>query len=356
MKSTVRKRVMFAVAAVVLAGAATSAVLLGVDVYLHGRYQKSAGYNVWGYRGAPAGRKRPGEYRIVVLGGSAAYGYGVTAEQAMPAVLEARLRARAGSPAFTVVNLGYNNEGAYSFRTTLEDYAWLDYDLAVLYEGYNDLMTDERRPNVQVFRHESPVYRLTGYLPIFPIVFREKAAAMLHGGDVNALYRQDDKTVFHASVATKAAAGVLDATAVVAQSLETQLGRVATEPAHVIVGAESSGCRAPWHFYCRSMAVAVDYARTRGRQVLIVTQPYLRVDPGVHARHLSQQDALRASLAERLRTDAGLGYANLGTAVDLEKPELSFDHMHLTPSGNERLADALVEPVIAMAGLRKTQS
>ena len=41
------------------------------------------------------------------------------------------------------MNLGYNNEGAYSFRATLEDYAWLDYDLALLYEGYNDMMADE---------------------------------------------------------------------------------------------------------------------------------------------------------------------------------------------------------------------
>jgi len=356
MKSTIRRRVIFAVAAVLLAGAASFAVLLGVDVYLHGRYEKSAGYNVWGYRGAPVGRKKPGEYRIVVLGGSAAYGYGVTAEQAMPAVLEAKLRARGASPTFTVVNLGYNNEGVYSFRTTLEDYAWLDYDLAVFYEGYNDLMADERRPNVQVFRHESPVYRLTGYLPIFPIIFKEKAAAMLHGGDVNALYRKDDKTVFHANVATKAAAGVLDATASVAQSLETQLGRVATEPTHVIVGAESTGCLALWQTYCRSMAVAVDYARTHGRQVLIVTQPYLSVDQIIHARHLAQQDALRTSLAGRLRTDAGVGYVNLGGAVDLENSQLSFDHMHLTPAGNERLADALVEPVIAMAGRRKTAS
>ena len=80
---------------------------------------------------------------------------------------------------FTVVNLGYNNEGAYSFTFTLNDYLSLRYDLAVLYEGYNDLMADPRAPNFSVFRHDSPVFRLTGYLPIFPIVFKEKAAAMM---------------------------------------------------------------------------------------------------------------------------------------------------------------------------------
>ncbi len=353
MKSIVRRRVLFAVAAAASAVVAAFAVLLAVDVYLHGRYEKSAGFNVWGYRGATVGKKRPGEYRIVVLGGSAAYGYGVTAEQAMPAVLEAKLRASLSSPVFTVVNLGYNNEGVYSFKATLEDYDWLDYDLALLYEGYNDLMADERRPNVQVFRHDSPVFRLTGYMPIFPIIFKEKAAGMLNGGDVGALYRPDDKTVFHANVATKAAAGVLQATATVAQSLEAQLGKVVVEPAHSIVDAESAGCRKPWQNYCRSMAVAVDYARRRGHQVLVVTQPYLRLDPTVHTRHLAQQEALRASLAPRVKSDPEVGYANLGDAVDLENPQLSFDHMHLTAGGNEELARALVAPVLAMAARAK---
>jgi hypothetical protein len=175
---------------------------------------------------------------------------------------------------------------------------------------------------------------------------------MLNGGDVGALYRPDNKTVFHANVATKAAAGVLQATASAAQSLEAQLGTVVVEPAHRIDGAES-GCRTPWQNYCRSIAIAVDYARARGHQVLVVTQPYLRLDPTVHARHLSEQDALRASLAGRLKTDPAVGYANLGDAVDLENQRLSFDHMHLTADGNDQLAAALVQPVLAMAARAK---
>jgi hypothetical protein len=224
-----RRRVLFAVAAVVIATTAVLAALAGVDVYLHGRYEKSAGFNVWGYRGRTVGKKTADEYRVVVLGGSAAYGYGVSAEDAMPAVLQRLLRARTRSPLFTVVNLGYNNEGAYSFRTTLEDYQWLDYDLVMLYEGYNDM--SPIRPNLQVFRHESPMFRLTGYMPIFPIIFREKAAVML-SGDPGAAYRQDKKTVFHASLATRAGAGVLDATAEVAEALEAQLGRMSEAVTH----------------------------------------------------------------------------------------------------------------------------
>src|SRR5262249_51743368 len=172
MRSRLRS-LMLATAVVAIAAGATTAVLVLVDMYLHTRYERSAGFNLWGYRGPSVGSKKPAEYRVAVLGGSAAYGYGVNAEEAIPAVLERPLRRRALSATFTVVNLGYNNEGAYSFKTTLNDYAWLRYDLALLYEGYNDL--SQMRPNLQVFRHESPVFRLTGYLPIFPIIFREKA-------------------------------------------------------------------------------------------------------------------------------------------------------------------------------------
>ncbi|HXD75681.1 MAG TPA: hypothetical protein VN628_18170 [Vicinamibacterales bacterium] len=349
MKRAVR-RVLFGVTAVVLAGVAAFAALLGVDVYLHGRYQTSAGFNVWGYRGAPVGRKQPGEYRVVILGGSSAYGYGVTSEQAIPATLERLLRARAGTPRFTVVNLAYNNEGAYSFKPTLEDYDWLGYDLAVLYEGYNDLGD---RANVQVFRHDSPVFRLTGYMPIFPIIFKEKAAAMVSGGDPGALYRQDRKIEFHAGLATKAGADVLNATANVAQSLEQQLGRVATEPLHRV--AAGNGCAAPWTGYCASVRVATDYARSRDAQVLIVTQPYL---DGEHSgdRHRAQQAALASFITMRFASDPDVRYVNLGPAVDLANPHLSFDHMHLRAEGNQIVAAALVQPVLDLAAHRKTSS
>jgi len=348
-----RRKLLFALAAVAGAIGMTSGVLLAVDVYLHGRYERSAGFNVWGYRGAPVGKKKPGEYRVVVLGGSAAYGYGVTADEAISAALARLLRRRAPSSLFTVANLAYNNEGAYSFRTTLQDYRWLDYDLAFLYEGYNDLSP---RTNVQVFRHDSPVFRLTGYMPIFPIVFKEKAAAMLSGGDPGALYRKDPKTVFQASLATKVGASVLTATADVARSLEAQLGRVTPEPAGRVDVDPQSGCATRWSAYCQSIGAAVETARSMGAQVLVGTQPYLKLDDGITDTHESQQAALREFLARRFGSDRDVQYVNLGRVVDLEDPSLSFDHMHLRTAGNARIAAALLEPVLELARRRRQAS
>ena len=239
---TTRRRIAFALATLAIAVVVPAAVLLAIDVRLHARHQTSAGFNVWGYRGPVVGRKRPGEYRVAVLGGSSAYGYGVNWNEALPAQLERRLTGPTpDGGAFRVINLGYNNEGAYSFTFTLDDYQYLRPDLVCLYEGYNDLSGDPNGPNLSVFRHNSPVFRMTGYLPIFPIVFKEKAASMLAGGDPNALYR-GSKTVFQPALGTRAASDVLRTAGEVGQSLERQLGRVTVEPRRGIVVGILFGC------------------------------------------------------------------------------------------------------------------
>ena len=88
---TRRKKLIFAIAAATIAMVVTTTGLLIVDIYLHGRFERSAGYNVWGYRGPRIDRKLPGEQRIAMLGGSTAYGYGVNWDEAIPAQLEREL-------------------------------------------------------------------------------------------------------------------------------------------------------------------------------------------------------------------------------------------------------------------------
>jgi hypothetical protein len=350
-----RRRIVFALAVVTLAVVVPFAVLLATDIYLHSRFQRAAGFNVWGYRGPIVGSKRPGEYRVVLLGGSTAYGYGTNWYEAIPAVLERNLSGRraASFSRFSVVNLGYNNEGAYSFRFTLNDYRWLQYDLAVLYEGYNDLMGDPQAPNLRVFRHDSPVFRLTGYLPIFPLIFKEKAAAML-AGTTASIYASAPKTVFQPGLAAKTAAEVLRGAAQVGESLEQQLGRVAAEPPRHIDDPASTGCKYPWQEYCRSMMEAVDLALHQGAQALVVTQPY-GAGPYFRARHAGQQSEMAAMLDRRYAGNPRLRYVNLGDAVDLSDPNLSFDRMHLTPGGNLRAAAGFVQPVLEMAAQRAAE-
>jgi hypothetical protein len=349
-----RKRLVFAFLATALAVLLGVAALLATDIYLHGRFEKSAGVNIWGYRGPVLSRKKPGDLRIAFLGGSTAFGYGVTWDEAIPAQLEQKLNARLppGVSHVSVANLAYNNEGAYSFVFTLDDYKYLDYDLVCLYEGYNDMMGDSASPNTSVFRRDSPVFRLTGYLPIFPIVFREKASALRFGGELDGYYRSmrgdDIKTVFHPGLAKRTAAGALDATAAVAESLDRQLAKAMQEPRRAVVGGESSGCKSPWGEYCQSMFTAVDHALAMGKRVLVITQPYLV--GALRARHVDQQATMSAALLRRYQGNARVQYANMGEVVDMADPLVGYDRMHLTAPANAVVAERLVEPIRVLAG------
>jgi hypothetical protein len=318
--------------------------LAAIDIYLHTRFQRTGGVNIWGYRGPVASRKLPGEKRVVMLGGSSAFGYGVSWSEAIPARLETKLR-EAGEPA-SVVNLAYNNEGAYSFKFTLDDYRYLDYDLALLYEGYNDLMGDSRAPNMSVFRRESPLFRVTGYLPLFPLVFREKAASVLHHGDINEWYdelRSGKKVVFNASLADRAKAGALNATAAVGDAIERQVGRISPQARPSIATPGASGCPNPWAEYCQSVLTAIDFALQHGKRVLVVTQPSLLGKSG--ERHHEQQQAMVEALRRRFGSEPRVAYFDAGPTADLSDPVISFDRMHLTALGNERVASALTATV-----------
>jgi hypothetical protein len=85
---TRRKLIVFAFLAVTLSMVLTLIVVLGADLYLHRRAERSAGLNRWGYRGPVVGRKQAGEVRVAMLGGSTLFGYGGPWHEAVPALLE----------------------------------------------------------------------------------------------------------------------------------------------------------------------------------------------------------------------------------------------------------------------------
>ena len=235
-----------------------------------------------------------------------------------------------------MVNLGYNNEGAHSFRFTLKDYEYLDYDAVLFYSGYNNLSD----LNTSVFRHNSPVFRLTGYLPLLPVVMREKALSLRHGGDVNAA-DLSEKTVFKLNLVDRAAATALETATSISDSLERQLTERLPESVFTDLGQMAPSC-SHWRKYCGEMAEAVKFVLDRDKLALVVTQPYRS------ERHRQQQTLLSAFLREQFRGAPKLHFANLGPTLNLFDPEQTWDSMHLTPSGNRQLAQHLVERVRAL--------
>lgn len=355
MTLTRRKKIVFALVAMTLSFIGMVVLLLVADLVLHARAERSAGLNRYGYRGPVAGRKRPGELRVVVLGGSTVFGYGVAWNESIPAYLEAQLQARVARPV-SVVNLGYNNEGAHAFVPNLEDFAYLDYDVIVLYEGYNDLPGDEG-VNRSVYRRDSAIYSLTGYYPILPLYLQEKAM-LLRSGSVEAAY--DDlqskeagragAVVFKPGLATRTSAAALDAISSMTQALDGRLAGTATTPPPATAERESSlGCSFPYVTYCESVAAAIRLGLSRGAGVVVASQPRL---PGPRSLelHTLQQQMLGAMLTRIFGGEPRLARADLTTLLDLTSVDVTFDAMHLKPGANAAVAAALVDPVLTVAG------
>lgn len=218
------------------------------------------------------------------------------------------------------MNLGFNGDGAYSFKYTLKDYDYLDCDAVVLYSGYNDLSG----PNFYVFRQRSPVFGWTGYLPLLPALTVDKLSVWKQQ-----LLGRNERVVFQPP----------DLSQNLPESLPKQVdpandsNQTSNKPASVgTVSAE-------WQFYCDQIAEAVQRALLKGKRVLIVTEPY------ISDQHVAQQKSLEAMTRVRFANQPHLRYLNLGRTIDLRDKSLCWDGMHLTEEGNRRIAFALRQPV-----------
>jgi hypothetical protein len=326
----------------------TVGVLLAADLYVHHRAEKSAGLNRWGYRGPVLGKKRAGETRVGMLGGSTVFGYGVSWPESLPALLERELQREQGNPSINVVNLGFNNEGAFALEPTLRDFSWLDLDVAIFYVGYNDRWGDES-PNTAVYRHESAVSRMFGYFPLLPLVLKEKAVALRTGGRLvaanNATVMQAAKPVFSPNLADRTSAGALEAVVRLSDAMSAQINKMtpsATETSVSLTG----DCGRPWASYCDALHRAVSYARSHDLKVLVVLPPLMTRD--TRALHQDQQRASRMMVERRFGADRGVRCADLSGAVDLTDRHYSFDEMHLDQDGNAVVAKGLAPAVLAL--------
>jgi lysophospholipase L1-like esterase len=109
----------------------------------HERYENGtvANFNAGGYRGPIVDTtKAPGTYRIVLLGGSTMFGYGVNDEDTIDAHMRRLLTARYPNRCFEVVNLALGGYDSYQdYERMRVDGARFTPDLVVLNSGINDV-------------------------------------------------------------------------------------------------------------------------------------------------------------------------------------------------------------------------
>ena len=124
---------------------------LGFDPFHEvGHLDRNDVMNAAGYRGPERPTERaPGSFRVAVLGDSFTFGWGVAAEDAWPALLEARLAAHAPGARVEVLNFGVPG-----YNTWLQLLHWRRvvsrYQPDAVLLGYysNDAAIDRRVPNV----------------------------------------------------------------------------------------------------------------------------------------------------------------------------------------------------------------
>ena len=93
--------------------------VVALDIRAHTRVEELGGVNIWGYRGDVASAKRADETRVLALGGSTTFGYGLPWDQSWPYYLNERIgvdrRTRGYKTPVSVVNLGIPADTARTF-------------------------------------------------------------------------------------------------------------------------------------------------------------------------------------------------------------------------------------------------
>jgi hypothetical protein len=154
-------KIILAVQGVVLAGL----LLLAADLYAHKRVERVGGFNIWGYRGAVVKQRAPGDARILLLGGTRAYGYGAGADDTIAHALEWELTVQTRRPT-TVIDAANMGATASDYATMVDRHADLDPDVIVLYDDLGYAATRPRRSSI--------AGAFNGYEPILPLVLEEK--------------------------------------------------------------------------------------------------------------------------------------------------------------------------------------
>jgi len=121
------------------------------------------GHNDLGFRGDSTTIEKPeGTYRIMTIGSSTTYGFGINASQAYPTILEEELQEEYGYTNVEVINAGVIGYTSYE---TLADFQFrlLEYspDLIIYYGAKGDLETRYEDPGC--FNNPSPLYGLPTY-------------------------------------------------------------------------------------------------------------------------------------------------------------------------------------------------
>ncbi len=277
------------------AGVLACLLTVSVDQYAHRRVQHLGGVNTWGYRGSVALAKRPGEFRMVMAGGSQAFGWGVAPAETAIAYLRTLIEGewiKSGTDrTVTAFNLGALGLPAHGYASRIERFRYLEPDVICLFVDLVDSLPFAVMPPA-----ESGVTALTGYVPMLPIVLAEQ------GWQVGNAMQTADRALYR------------------------------------VVGGP-----APSRADRRQMVHRAIDAALQGASFAVVVLP---APAGTAQR--AEHEALMASIASRAAADQRLQLVDLSAQPLLRADDLRLDGVNFGAAGHSLVANEIATAVAAL--------
>lgn len=312
-------------------------LFLLIDLHYHKKYMYKWGLNYKGYRGKVVAKKEKNELRIVMLGGSTVFGYGVKYNETLSAYLEQELqkyfKSIGSDKKVSVINLGYNSEGVYAYYFNLIDFYYLNYDYVIIYTGYNDLGIG----NTMVYRHSNFIFRYFGYMPIFPYLAREKIAA-IQSNYYKKKYKSDNERINFGNRNMRVTATDISRKLVIYNNLDEIIKRLRTikDLDFNIDNLKTD----KWSWVKFYMKKSIDFLLSKNKKIIIINQPYLNND------HIEQEKSLSNFFKKEYGTNNNFYYLNLGNVMNLNSELVTFDGMHLKAKSTQEMAAVIFKNIL----------
>jgi lysophospholipase L1-like esterase len=311
-------------------------VITGFDLYLHKKYESTFGLNTSGYRGTVLHEKKFNEYRIAALGGSTTFGYGVNTNQSWPFLLESNLNSSnkmlMNGKNYRVVNLGYNNEGAFAYEYNLREFNYLNFDAVIFFTGVNDLGPE----NLTVFRN-NPIFNIFGYFPLLPIVLFEKAKIIGSNENIADAYlgQNQQNSNFLQNKIAQLMLYLSDNYQKISPKIDSDYQENSSDQ-NYDTRLVFDECGEIWLEYCGNILSAIKYAKKMGLRIFVISEP----NRGKNSQ--SQKKAINKLINKyNSKWSQQIVWLDYTGFLNLQSDKISFDKMHLTPTGNKMLAEQI---------------
>lgn len=266
-----------------------------------------AGYNYKGYRGYIKEQKKKNYQRIVTLGGSTTFGYGTNFLESWPYQLEENLKKN--NFKYDVVNLGIQSNRIKGIYLDLLHYDYLNYDLAIIYSGYNDCFYKGKIDYLS--RHDNFFFRNFNYLPIIQIYIVEKLVLTLNLNLEDYYLNKKKKTNY-------------------LMCNDPNIKKITNEEIDKFTGQIDKN-------YIRYYEKVIDLLNSKKKKIIVMHQP-------LYGGELQQIQKMR--LIESLKKYNSIIQIDMEEYIKTNNKNLFLDDMHLTKQGNSIIAQKIYNLLI----------